>query len=206
MSAIDLEAFRATPLEREPYDHLVVADFLMPDAVSAIGADYPEIPAAGSYPLSALQFGSAFANMIDELRMPAVESAFAEKFSIDLSDRPTMVTARGHSRVQDGEIHVDSMSKLITVLIYLNTDWSNQAGRLRILRSRNIEDFATEVSPRAGTLLAFRCGDRAFHGHTSFVGERRVIQLNWVKNSWVVRREQIRHYCSAQFKRLRPYG
>ncbi len=206
MSAIDLEAFRTTPLEPEPYDHLVVRGFVKPDSVGAIGADYPEISAGGSYPLSALRFGSAFAKMIDELRMPEVESAFAEKFGIDLSDRPTMVTARGHSRMKDGKIHVDNKSKLITVLIYLNTDWSNQAGRLRILRSRNIEDFATEVPPRAGTLLAFRCSDRAFHGHTPFVGQRRVIQLNWVKNSWVVRIEQIRHHWSAQFKRLRPVG
>ena len=133
--------------------------------------------------------------------------AFAEKFAIDLIDRPTMVTVRGRSRARDGRIHTDTEDKLITVLVYLNTDWQNQEGRLRILRSDNdIEDYAAEVPPRAGTLLAFRCGDRAFHGHTSFIGERRVIQLNWVKNSWVVRREQIRHQFSAQFKRLRLFG
>ncbi len=207
MSAIDLDAFRATRLEREPYDHLVVSGFLRSEALSAIEADYPEISRAGSYPLSELEFGPAFAAMIDELRTPEVESAFAEKFAIDLDGRPTMVTVRGRCRAKDGRIHTDTEDKLITVLLYLNTDWRNQDGRLRILRSGDdIEDYASEVPPRAGTLLAFRCSDRAFHGHTSFVGERRVIQLNWVKNSWVVRREQFRHHCSAQFKRLRLFG
>ncbi len=207
MSAIDLDAFRATRLEREPYDHLVVSGFLRPDAVRAIGADYPEISGAGSYPLSELEFGPAFAALIDELRTPEVESAFAEKFAIDLAGRPTMVTVRGRSRAKDGRIHTDTEDKLITVLVYLNADWRNQDGRLRILRSGDdIEDYASEVSPRAGTLLAFRRSDRSFHGHTRYEGERRVIQLNWVRDSRVVRRERTRHRYSARIKRLLPFG
>ena len=102
MSAIDLDAFRATRLEREPYDHLVVSGFLRPDAVRTIGADYPEISKAGSYPLSELKFGPAFAALIEELRTPEIETAFAEKFDIDLAGRPTMVTVRGQCRAKDG--------------------------------------------------------------------------------------------------------
>ena len=207
MSAIDLDAFRATRLEREPYDHLVVSGFLRPDAVRAIRADYPEISTAGSYPLAELEFGPAFAALIDELRTPEIENAFAEKFAIDLTDRPTMVTVRGRCRARDGRIHTDTEDKLITVLLYLNTDWQNQNGRLRILRSGDdIEDYASEVSPRAGTLLAFRRSDRSFHGHTRYEGERRVIQLNWVRDSRVVRRERTRHRYSARIKRLLPFG
>ncbi len=207
MSAIDLDAFRATRLEREPYDHLVVSGFLRPDAVRAIRADYPEISKAGSYPLSELEFGPAFAALIDELRTPEIENAFAEKFAIDLADRPTMVTVRGRCRAKDGRIHTDTEDKLITVLLYLNTDWQNQDGRLRILRSGDdIEDYVSEVPPSAGTLLAFRRGEASYHGHTSFEGERRVIQLNWVKDSRVVRRERTRHRYSARIKRLLPFG
>lgn len=207
MSAIDLDAFRATRLEREPYDHLVVSRFLEPDAIDAIRADYPAISRAGSYPLSELEYGPAFAALIDELQAPEVERAFAEKFAIDLTDRPSMVTIRGRCRARDGTIHTDTEDKLITVLVYLNTDWADQGGRLRILRSGDdIEDYASEVAPRAGTLLAFRRGDASFHGHTSFEGERRVIQLNWVRDSRVVRRERARHRYSARIKRLLPFG
>ncbi len=207
MSAIDLNAFRATRLEREPYDHLVVSGFLRPDAVRAIGADYPAISKAGSYPLSELELGPAFAAFIEELRTPEIESAFAEKFAIDLAGRPTMVTVRGRCGAKDGRIHTDTEDKLITVLVYLNTDWQNQDGRLRILRSGDdIEDYASEVPPRAGTLLAFRRSDRSYHGHTSFEGVRRVVQLNWVKDSRVVRRERTRHRYSARIKRLLPFN
>ena len=207
MSAIDLDAFRATRLEREPYDHLVVSGFLRPDAVRAIGADYPEISKAGSYPLSELKFGPAFAALIEEMRTPEMESAFADKFDIDLAGRPIMVTVRGQCRAKDGRIHTDTEDKLITVLVYFNNDWQNLDGRLRILRSSdNIEDYASEIPPQAGTLLAFRRSDRSFHGHTSFKGVRRVVQLNWVKDLRVVHRERTRHRYSAKFKRFLQFN
>ena len=207
MSAIDLDAFRATRLEREPYDHLVVSGFLRPDAVRAIGADYPEISKAGSYPLSELKFGPAFAALIEEMRTPEMESAFADKFDIDLAGRPIMVTVRGQCRAKDGRIHTDTEDKLITVLVYFNNDWQNLDGRLRILRScDDIEDYASEIPPQAGTLLAFRRSDRSYHGHTSFKGVRRVVQLNWVKDSHVVRRERLRHRYSAKLKRFLQFN
>ena len=207
MSAIDLDAFRATRLEREPYDHLVVSGFLRPDAVRTIGADCPEITKAGSYPLSELKFGPAFAALIEEMRTPEIEAAFADKFDIDLAGRPIMITVRGQCRAKDGLIHTDTEDKLITVLVYFNNDWQNLDGRLRILRSSNdIEDYASEVPPQAGTLLAFRRSDRSYHGHTSFKGVRRVLQLNWVKDSRVVRRERTRHRYSAKFKRFLQFN
>jgi len=71
------------------------------------------------------------------------------------------------------------------------------------LRSKdNLDDYAAEVPPTAGTLLAFRRGERSWHGHETFVGPRRVIQLNWVTDMAVVRREQRRHRFSAWTKAL----
>ena len=53
-----------------------------------------------------------------------------------------------------------------------------------------------------GTLLLFRNDPNAWHGFEPFAGPRRVIQLNWVTDESVVRREQARHRVSAFFKRL----
>ncbi len=206
MTAIDLEAFRNTELVRDPYEYVVVSDFLKPDALDAINNDYPKLKRHGSYPVSEVDHGPSFTALLDELASGPVARAFAEKFEINLTDRPTMVTVRGHCHAKDGRIHPDSDDKLITVLIYLNTDWENPNGRLRILRSKNdIEDYAAEVPPQAGTLLAFRRSDRSFHGHTTYVGERRVIQLNWVLDDNVVRREQARHRRSARIKKWLPF-
>lgn len=208
-SALDLDRFRATALARAPYDHLVVADFIRPEAQAAIAADFPAIDRGGSFPLSSLTYGSAFRAAIDELNGPEVQAAFEEKFAIDLTGRPVMVTARGMARARDGEIHVDSRTKLLTVLIYMNPVWraegDNGAGHLRVLRSaHDIDDFAVEIPPAMGTMLAFRCGPQAWHGHKPFEGRRRSIQLNWVRDAGVVRREQWRHRLSALGKRLLP--
>ena len=62
--------------------------------------------------------------------------------------------------------------------------------------------FFPTFDPMMGTLLAFRCGPNAWHGHHPFVGQRRTLQLNWVTDRGVVRREELRHRVSALAKRL----
>ncbi len=59
-----------------------------------------------------------------------------------------------------------------------------------------------ELPPVAGTLLAFKRSDNSWHGHKPFTGERRVIQLNWVTDEEIVRREQRRHRFSAMMKKI----
>lgn len=138
---------------------------------------------------------------------PALRRAVEEKFGLDLGNRPTMVTVRGRSDGKDGRIHTDSESKIITLLLYLNLAWECSEGRLRLLRGPDdIDDYAREVVPLAGTMLAFRRSARSFHGHRPHVGERRIVQLNWVTEPAVVRRELNRHRWSARWKALNPFG
>ena len=202
MSAIDLENFRATALECDPYDYLIVPGFLKSEAIGAIDADYPEVPGPGSFPLKGLKPGPAFTALIEDLQGPALRAAFAEKFSVNLDGRPSTITVRGRCQEKDGRIHTDTASKILTVLIYMNTeDWQDRGGRLRVLRSNsNLEDYAAEVPPAAGTLLAFRRSAKSWHGHETYVGERRAIQLNWVTGKAVVWREQMRHQMTAWLK------
>ena len=203
MSVLDLEAFRAAPLTREPFDYLILPGFIQPARLAAINADYPRIDRPGSFPLGEVRYGPAFAGLIDELRGERMRAAFAEKFGIDLAGRPTMVTVRGHCWEKDGYIHTDAVTKLITVLLYMNPRWEQPGGRLRLLRSADsLDDVLAEVPPLEGTLVAFRRSDNSWHGHQRFVGERRVIQLNWVTSQWVERRERLRHRFSALVKRL----
>ncbi len=200
---IDLAALARAPLARDPFPWLVVPGFIPGPARAALARDYPDIAEPGSFPLGDLRYGPAFANFIAELEGPALRAAFAEKFAIDLADRPTMITVRGQARAGDGRIHTDTSSKLITVLVYMNKSWEAAGGRLRLLRSPdNLEDIITEVPPAAGTLLAFRVTPQSWHGHAPVSGPRRVVQLNWVESAQVVRRERLRHGLSARMKRL----
>jgi hypothetical protein len=200
---LDLATFRATELCRDPFDFLVVPGFVKPEARDAIDADFPRLDLPGSFPLSGLQYGPAFAALIDELRGEAVRDAFESKFGIDLSRRPTMFTVRSHCWEKDGRIHTDSASKVITVLIYMNMGWEDASGRLRLLRSdTDLDDFVVEVPPEAGTLICFRRSDNSWHGHKPFTGPRRAIQMNWVNSQKVLRYETTRHRISAVVKKI----
>lgn len=210
MALLDLTAFRATPLTRDPFAYLILPGFLRPEHLKAINAAFPHIDDPGSFPLGGLSYGRAFGALVEELRGDAMRSAFEEKFGLGLKGRPVTITVRGRCGERDGSIHTDAVTKLITVLIYLNPRWEAPGGRLRLLRSGdNLDDVIAEVPPREGTLLAFRRSDNSWHGHQPHVGERRVIQLNWVTSAWVERRERLRHTVSAALKRLlggRPDG
>jgi SM-20-related protein len=198
-----LSAFRATPLVNEPFPHLIVSSFVGPQALAAINADYPKISSSGSFPVDQVSFGPAFQTLLDELEGEAFREAFEEKFGLDLSGKPTVTTVRGRCDARDGKIHTDSTSKIITVLIYMNETWGEAGGRLRLLRSAdNLNDIVVEVPPVAGTLLAFKRSNNSWHGHEPFVGERRVIQFNWLTSEGNRQIAMLRHHTSAAFKRV----
>lgn len=191
---LKLDRLRATPLARDPFDHVIVPGFLAAETLQQIASDFPAITDGGSHPAFTLSCGPSLQSLFRELRGPAMAEAVGEKLDLDLTGKATMLTLRGQSREKDGRIHTDSKSKLVTALIYLNEDWSSDSGRLRLLRQPdNLDDYVVEVPPQAGTLLVFRCTDNAWHGHKPFVGQRRSLQLNWVVSHGVARWELTRH-------------
>jgi SM-20-related protein len=204
VSMLDLERFRGTALTREPFEFLIVPEFVKAEARPWIEDDYPEVKRPGSFPLQEVTYGAAFAKLVEEMRSDEFRKAFEEKFNVDLANRPDMITVRGRCSEKDGKIHTDSETKIITILIYLNPPWEASGGQLRLLRSgTDLNDVILEVPPTEGTLLAFRRSNNSWHGHKPFSGPRRVIQFNWVTSEAVVRREQSRHRLSAWMKKLR---
>lgn len=206
MAYLDIEALRATPLKTAPYDYLVVPDFVRPESFPSVTADYPSVPGPGSHPLPELEIEGHFKGLLGELDGPEFRQAIEQKFGLDLASRPTMFTVRGACRASDGKIHTDSATKIITVLLYMNEKWEKDGGRLRILRNgSDLGDYAEEVPPHGGTLLAFRRSENSWHGHEPFQGQRRAVQMNWVTDQSVVAREQGRHRISTTLKKLNPF-
>jgi hypothetical protein len=204
MGLLKLESLAQTPLQTDPFDYVVVDSFLDEAAKAEILADFPLMPDAGSFPLSEVEVGPALQALFDALDGPSFRAAIEEKFDLDLSGKPTMFTVRGRCDARDGRIHTDSKKKIITVLLYLNEDWREEGGRLRLLRSgEDLNATVAEVSPAFGSLLVFRRSDRSFHGHEPYVGPRKVIQMNWVVSDQVAAWEQMRHRVSAVAKRLK---
>ncbi len=206
MIGLDYGALRATPPATDPFPHVVVRNFVPPDALPALIGDLPPMTQRGSFPAGALRLGRLARALVAEMEGPALRAAIAAKFALDLAGAPTMVTLRGQSRERDGLIHTDSTSKRVTVLLYLNQPndaWAAQEGCLRLLRSpHDIEAYAVEVPPVDGTLLVFPNGPTAWHGHKRHIGARYVMQLNYMARDAAARSELRRHRVSAFFKRL----
>lgn len=200
---VDFEALHRCEPVREPFAYAIVPHFVLEQAQPGIEEDYPRIAHPGSFPLQSLRYGPRFKALIDALTGPDMTALVEDKLAIDLSGRPVTVTVRGVSRASDGRIHTDSKSKLVTLLLYMNREWESGHGRLRLLRtSDTLTDYVAEVPPDEGTLLLFKNGANAWHGFEAFEGPRRVIQVNWVTDEGVVRRESSRHRFSAAMKRL----
>lgn len=199
----DYAALEATPLQRDPFDFVIVEHFVKPDAFPGVVAAYPPDLGPGSHPVDMVKSEGRFADLIDELHGEAFRRAVEKKFDLTLEGLPTACTVRAATSTRDGFIHTDSKSKVITVLVYLNEAWNNDGGRLRLLRSgTDLDDFVAEVKPTEGTLLVFRRADNSWHGHKPFIGPRKAIQFNWVVSQGNQVREKTRHTISHAMKRI----
>ena len=168
---------------------------------SGLTADFPEIDRGGSFPTDKLSEG-ILKDLIQELEGNEFKSLLEEKFNIDLANSEVVTTLRGYCRAKDGQIHTDSTTKILTVLLYLNIDWKNNEGNLRLLKeNNNLENTIKEISSEFGNLIAFKVTENCWHGFRAFEGKRLSIQLNYIHpNS--LSSHNLRHRISSIFKNL----
>ena len=200
LSILNLEAVRAAPVSREPYTFFLGNDVLDRAAIDEIRQDFPAIAKPGYLTVDEVALKGRFKALIDELESDEFSRIMGEKFGIDLVSCPRLTTIMKKSQPKYGSIHADGPSKVMTMLIYMNDAWdAPAAGRLRVLYDgRNYEPFAVEVPPTMGTMFAFLRSDNSWHGHEPFEGERRVVQVAWVKDAAELERKKKRNR-TAQF-------
>lgn len=207
MDVLNFAALEAAAVSADPFPHLLLPQFVRPEALGAVFADLPPLQGRGSFPIEALKLGPAARAVIAGLQGEIFRRLVAEKFGLDLRNAPAMTTLRGMSGAPDGQIHTDSTAKRVTILLYLNPSdkpaWDRQEGCLRLLRGPgDIEDYAAEVPPVDGTLLVFPNGPAAWHGHKRYIGQRYVVQMNYMTTSAKAKAELRRHHISAWLKRF----
>lgn len=180
---LDFDMVENTPVATDPFNFMVAKNVIPQAMLSQVNEDYPQIDIPANFKPENLSYGPRFAQVLEELDSPEFERLIARKFDMDLSQTTKSVTVRKLSEPSDGNIHTDHWSKVITVLLYFNPEWHQEGGRLRMLRGKHdIEDYAAEVVPEGGTLLAFKRSNKSFHGYKRFDGERRMVQVNWVRS------------------------
>lgn len=208
MRVLNLDAIAATQALDQPYRHFIGADALKADAAPAVLRDFPAIKQTGFFPVGDLAVTGAFQDLLADVEDPAFSAAVGEKLDLPLIEKPKLITLRHWSAASDGRIHTDSVSKIATVLIYLNESWQDAgAGRLRVLRSADtFEDYAAEISPVVGSIFGFRRADNSWHGHLPFAGERKVLQVTWLIDQSAVAHKTRTAKVSKLLKKLNPFS
>lgn len=203
MPGLDWRAIETTALVHEPFDHIWASQVLEPDCVAAIPREFPAIKSAGSFSLADAPPGPVLSGLIEDLMSWRFRAQMMRIFEVDLENRPAVVTLRGQCAACDGRVHTDSRSKVLSLLIYLNEGWTGREGQLRLMGSE--DGFATapvEIPATMGSMVAFRRTDNSWHGHSTVVGQRRALQLNYLQTARASLAGQVRHRVSAFAKRL----
>jgi len=200
---INLAALKKAAVVGKPYPHLIIDNFILPQALADVVRSFPVVPKRGSVPLDAVSNSGAFAELMEEMQSTELRDLIGARLGMDLHDKPPMITLRGHTDTKDGDIHTDSKSKLVTLLLYLNSGWTAPGGRLRLLyNNKDLTPYAAEISPEAGHCVIFKVTPDCWHGHEVYIGERRSVQLNYVTSDEARRSHLSRHRFSAFLKRL----
>ena len=199
---LDLKEINQSRVKDDYFPYFTVHKSLYENINSSILVDdFPDISEGGSFPVN-LNTGQKIKNLIKELEGPEFKQLLEEKFEVNLNNKPVVTTLRGYSRLKDGKIHTDSSTKIITVLLYLNKDWNQNEGHLRLLKnSENLEDFIEEVPCTFGSMVAFQVTENCWHGFEPYEGKRLSLQLNYI-SSESLGLHILRHRISAFFKKL----
>ena len=202
-TVLNLDAMAASPVKADPYPFFTVDEIINADHVASVIADFPSINDGGSYNLDDVEMRPAFKSFINSIDSPEFRRLICDKLDVEVMDLPMMITLRGYSRKKDGRIHTDSKTKVATILIYLNSEWTAETGKLRVLRNdHDMDDYVEEITPGPGSLMAFKVTDNCWHGYPSFEGKRQSIQINFLTSQAAGNKHRFFHHLSAKLKSL----
>jgi SM-20-related protein len=189
---LDLAPFLAAPVRQDPYPWIAASGCIRPETLPALRRDFPRLRRPGYHPVETFTPQGEFATLLAQIEAGALDRAMSAKFGLDFTALPRLVTVRFTSAAHEGRPHTDSESKIATLLLYLHPDWGSMEGRIRVLRREALADPVAELSPAEGNIFAFLRSDHSWHGHTPFAGERRVVQVAWLRDAKDVERKRSR--------------
>ena len=200
---LDLKQINESKVKKDYFPFFTVNNSLLNniDSNSLIN-DFPDISEGGSFPIES-NAGEKIKELIQELEGQEFKALLENKFDVELNNEPVVTTLRGYSRLKDGKIHTDSSSKIITVLLYLNLNWNENEGYLRLLKDNNdLDNYIEEVPCTFGSMVAFKVTDNCWHGFKPYEGKRLSLQLNYI-SSQSHSLHTTRHRISSIFKKLK---
>ena len=163
------------------FPYITLDTFINKEYINNILDNFPKNNLKGSIYISDLILDKHHSNLINEFESNEFKNIISKKLNINLDNAYPYITYRFISSIKDGKIHVDSKDKLITILLYLNPNWDNKNGKLRLLYNKyDIDNYIDEISPIANSCLIFKVTDNCWHGYNTYVGKRQSIQINYI--------------------------
>jgi len=199
---LNLKKIQETEVKKEYFPFFTVSNSFLEDVDSSeLVEDFPDISEGGSFPVD-VNAGQNIKDLIKELEGPEFRKLLEDKFKVELKNKPAVTTLRGYSRLKDGKIHTDSSTKTVTVLLYLNENWNENEGHLRLLKdSEDLNNYIEEVPCTFGSMVGFRVTKNCWHGFQPYEGKRLSLQLNYI-SSESLGLHNARHRISAFFKQF----
>jgi hypothetical protein len=198
---IDLNSIKSAPVDDSFFPFFSVPNCITDEGVS-LSSEFPNLDKGGSYPSDMPGLSEKIRQLISEIESKEMKEILSEKFQVNLDDTEVITTLRGYSRMKDGKIHSDSKSKVLTFLLYLNEEWVNEKGLLRMLKNNaDLEDFIQEIPASFGSLVVFKVTENCWHGFHPVEGKRLSMQMNYVKKE-SASSHKLRHGLSSFMKKL----
>jgi len=203
MKLINSEKLSKAPVNKDFFPFFHVDNIFLDQIDSAsIIKDFPDINDGGSFHVDAISSGELIHKLIEELESEEFKRILEAKFNINLDEAKVVTTLRGFSRKKDGKIHTDSKTKILTVLLYLNLNWPENRGNLRLLKgNNNLEEYIKEIPCTFGSLVSFKVTDECWHGFKPYEGKRLSIQLNYIYPK-ALSFHNLRHKLSSSLKSI----
>ena len=203
MKLINSEKLYKAPVNKDFFPFFYVENVFLDQIDSAsIIRDFPDINEGGSFHIESIPSGESIKKLIEELESEEFKRILESKFDINLDEAKAVTTLRGYSRKKDGKIHTDSKTKILTVLLYLNLNWPENRGHLRLLKgNNNLEEYIKEIPCTFGSLVSFKVTDQCWHGFKPYEGKRLSIQLNYIYPG-ALNSHNLRHKFSSSLKSI----
>jgi len=203
MKLLNSEKLSKAPVNEDFFPFFHVDNIFLDQIDSAsIIKDFPDINDGGSFHVDAIPSGELIHKLIEELESKEFKRILEAKFNINLDEAKVVTTLRGFSRKKDGKIHTDSKTKILTVLLYLNLNWPENRGNLRLLKgNNNLEEYIKEIPCTFGSLVSFKVTDECWHGFKPYEGKRLSIQLNYIYPE-ALSSHNLRHKLSSSLKSI----
>ena len=168
----------------DPFPHLIASAPVSNETLQRVKAEMPpmgdprwrQFKNAREFKLGGddSMFGRETAALFERLASPSWCAALRHAFKID-TDLHMSTYGGGYHLIPPGgylDVHVDfnrhpaGWHRRLNLLIYLNDDWTDEAGGELVLRREPLnESGQVVVAPLFGTMAIFETSDRSWHGH-----------------------------------------